>query len=261
MEYKNRLYLILHPDSALVASQLKPEQFAKHYVAGSSRHYEGKVIFASIDINFTNPYFDIDRGIAGLVPHQDGRPKATKFISTYRVLEHIDFKTIEKLYLTTPDAVTLELSASKHKIPHPEGKLRIFAEIDPLNMLLLTDYNFIEFGRFITDPHNPKGAPKIFYTQIDIDIDDFLNDIRLHPFVGMPIETLHPSKLRDAIYEIKDNPGKRTKGLSLYSSLNSIPYRCLRYGFMFSEQKSSRFFRLPKPEEIEKANYRFWRSM
>ncbi len=63
MEYKNRLYLILHPDSALVASQLNPEQFAKHYVAGSSRHYEGKVIFASIDINFRNPYFDIAKGI------------------------------------------------------------------------------------------------------------------------------------------------------------------------------------------------------
>ena len=261
MEYKNRLYLILHPDSALVASQLNPEQFAKHYVAGSSRHYEGKVIFASIDINFRNPYFDIAKGIAGLIPHEDGRPKATKFIATYRVLEHMDFKVIEKLYLATPDAVTLELSASGHKIQHPAGKLRIFAEIAPLKMLLLTDYDFVEFGNYITNPDNSKGAPKIFYTQIDIDIDEFIKDIKQHPFVNLPVETLHPSKLRDAVYEMRDNPEKRTKGLSLYSSLNNIPYRCLRHGFMFAAQNESIFFPLPKPKEIENTNYRFWRSM
>ena len=230
-------------------------------VAGPSRHYEGKLIFADLDINFRNPYFDIDRGLAGLVPHADGCPKATKFISTYRVLEHIDFKAIGNLYLTTPDAVTLKLTEAKHEVLHSRGNLRIFAEIDPLKMLLLTDYDFMEFGKFITTPNNPKGAPKIFYTQIDIDIDEFLKDIKQHPFVGMPIETLHPSKLRDAVYEMKDNPEKRTKGLSLYSSLNSIPYRCLRYGFMFADQNDSKFFPLPKQEEIEKINYKFWHSM
>ncbi len=261
MEYKNHLYLVLHPDSALIASQLSPEKFAKHYVSGSSRHYEGKVIFASIDINFRNPYFDIERGLRGLIPHEDGRPKATKFISTYRVLEHIDFDAIRKLYLTTPDAVTLELSPAEHRAQHKKGVFRIFAEIAPLRMLVLTAYDFVEFGRFITDPNNPKGAPKIFYTQVDFDIDEFLREFKTNPFVSIPIVSLHPSKLRDAIYEMKDNPDKKTKGLSLYSSLNTMSYRNLKHGFMFASQEETKFFPLPKPEEIEKINYKFWRSM
>ena len=261
MEYKNYLYLVLHPDSALIASQLSPFNFAKHYVAGSTRHYEGKVIFAMLDINFRHPYFDIEKGLKGLIPHEDGRPKATKFISSYRVLEHIDFDAIEKLYLTTPDAATLELSPAEHTAPHEEGKLRIFAEIDPLKMLVLTRYNFIEFGKFITDPKNPKGAPKIFYTQIDFDIDEFLKEYKKNPFVSIPIATLHPKKLQDAIYEVRDNPEKKTKGLSLYSSLNSMSYRCLRHGFMFASQEESKFFPLPRLEDIEKSNYKFWRSM
>ena len=92
MSYENHLYQILSPNQALVASQLSPEQFAKHFTVGSVRYYEGKVIFAELDTEFRNPYFNIEQGLAGLVPHDDGRPKATKYISTYRTLEHLDFQ-------------------------------------------------------------------------------------------------------------------------------------------------------------------------
>ena len=41
-ELQKHLYLILHPNEALVASQLSPEAFGSHYSIGSPRHFTGK---------------------------------------------------------------------------------------------------------------------------------------------------------------------------------------------------------------------------
>lgn len=59
-EFPKHLYLILYPNEALVASQLTPEEFGKHYSVGSPRHFSGKVIFAEVDIGYRNDYFRID---------------------------------------------------------------------------------------------------------------------------------------------------------------------------------------------------------
>ena len=45
-EFQKHLYLILYPNEALVASQLSPSEFGRHYCIGSTRHFAGKVIFA-----------------------------------------------------------------------------------------------------------------------------------------------------------------------------------------------------------------------
>ena len=55
-EFQKHLYLILHPNEALVASQLSPEEFGSHYSVGSPRHFTGKVIFAEVDINYRNEF-------------------------------------------------------------------------------------------------------------------------------------------------------------------------------------------------------------
>ncbi len=261
MEYRNHLYMILHPNPSLVASQYNPDQFATHYMSGSTRHYNGKVIFAEIDINYRHDYLNIDRGLKELVPHDDGSPKATKFISTYRVLEHIDFDAIQRLYLTTPSAIVLGLDPAPYTTVHQPGFIRIFAEITPMRMLVLTKLNFPEFGRYITDPDNPKGAPKIFYTQIDFDIEYFMREIKENPFLNTPLPSVHSSKLRDAIIELQNNPEKRTKGLSLDSNLNRKSYKYLKHGFMFASQKGTKFFPIPPLDVIEETNYKFWKEM
>jgi hypothetical protein len=261
MTYQNHLYMIMHPSQSLIASQYQPDQFAVHFMSGSTRHYQGKVIFAEIDPQYRNPFFDIDRGFAGLIPHEDGRPKATKFVASYRVLEHVDFDAVQRLYLTTPSAAVLELSPAPLEKGNNADAIRIFAEIVPTRMLVLARMRFPEFGRYITDPDNPKGVPKVFYTQFSLDIDTFLQEFADNPFLSTPFPSLHPSKLRDAIVELQNKPQKQTKGLSLDSNMNRKSYKYVRHGFMLSSQKETKFFPMPPLEEIEDSNIRFWRDM
>ena len=261
MDHQNHLYMTLHPNCSLIGSQYNPEEFAAHYMSGSTRHYDGKVIFAEIDVNYRHDFFNIDRGIAGLVEHEDGRPKATKFISTYRVLEHVAFDAVKRLYVTTPSAIVMGLDPEPYDVEHKPGFIRLIAEISPTRMLVLTKHSFPEFGKAITDPDNPKGVPSIFYAQIDLNIADFLEEFEKNAFLPTPIPSVHPSKLRDAIIELQEIPDKRTKGLSLDSNFNTKSYRSLRHGFMFTSQSDSKFFRMPSPEQIEDTNYRFARDM
>ena len=229
----------------MIASQLNPSQFARHYIAGSTRYYQGKVIFSELDIGFRDPYFKIDEALAEMKPHEDGRPKATKFISAYLVLEHIHFDALKSLYLTTPEGYCLELTSAPYDPNHKSGPLRIIMEITPQRMLILSKLNFIDFAAYITDPQNPKGAPRFLYTQLNLDIDEFCETFENNPVMVPPIPTVHPSRLRDAISEMITLSGKRTKGLSLDSAFDQIPYKLIQHGFMLASREETRFFPMP----------------
>lgn len=261
MEYERYLYAIMYPNHALIGSQLTPEQFAKHYTAGSTRSYNGKVIFARVNSSFRHPYFDIESIIDEIRPHDDGRPKATKFIRSYRVLEHLDYGAIETLYLTSPDGYVIELEPKPYVNTHKPGFVRLFAEIAPMRMLVLSNFDFEQFSKYITGPGNRKGAPKVFYTQIEFDIPDFIQEYQKNPFIQPPIETIHPSTLRDAYTELVDNAEKHTKGLCLDSAMDHIPYKLIRHGFMFASAEKNVYFPMPASSDIEKQNFKFWRSM
>lgn len=261
MSFEKHLYLVLSPLQALVASQLTPEQFAKHFTVGSSRYYAGKVIFSEIDVEFRHPYFEIDQALSVLVPHDDGSPKATKYISTYRVLEHIDFDAIQSVYLTTPDGDCIQLSEAPHEARHEAGYIRTYAELAPLRMLVMSPLDFPEFGQLITKPGYRKGVPKLFYTQIELNINEFLERLEANPMMPSPVSGVHPSILRDAIMDLRQSPEKSLKGVSLDSSLETIGYRAIRHGFMFASTDQTKFFPMPSMAEIEHLNHNFLQHM
>jgi hypothetical protein len=260
MAQQNRLYVILHPTTALIGSQLTPDQLARHYTVGPTRHYRGKVIFAEVDIAFRNPYFRIDAAIVELKPHEDGRPKATKFISCYRVLEHLDLSALKNLYLSSEEGYCLEIESRPYSVDEQEAE-SIYAEISPLRMLVLSRLDFVDFGRFITDPDNSIGAPKFLYTQIDLNVAEFMSEYNQNPFMQPPIANLHPSIVRDAVLELRSGRHKSNKGLSLRSNLDNLSYKLIRKGFMFSSGREERFYPMPSLAEIEKKNLKFWKSL
>ena len=200
--YTSRLYQILYPNSALIASQLSAKDFAKHYQRRSTPQDMGKLIFAKIDTSFRNDYFQIEEALAEMKPHEDGSRKRTKFISSYRVLEHMDLDAIQNLYLANPDGSCLKLDRGKHDKTPREGVLRVLAEICPLSMLVLTKHNTQEFGKIITHRDYAKGCPKLFFTMLNIDLPAFLKEFEENPLCAAPLPHLHPSVLRDAVNEL-----------------------------------------------------------
>ncbi len=259
--YTTRLYVILHPNSALVASQLAPEQFAAHYRVGSTRYFAGRLIFAEVDSSFRHPYFGIEEALAHVKPHPDGRPKATRFVCSYRVLEHIDFKAIGQLHIADPAGHVLTLSPGDYDKSHQPGLLRTFVEIDPLSMTVLSSFDLPGFAKYVTDRHNPRGAPKVFFTQVELDVDAFLADYEKNPFMPAPVPTLHPAKLRDAALVLRAKKDKGTKGLSLDNDFERVPLRHIRHGFVFAAAHDLLFFPMPSEDEIEAKNLAFYKSM
>ena len=260
MNYENRIYMVLYPNTTLIASQYEPEMFARHYTSGSSRHYSGKVVFAEVDVNYRNAFLDIENVLGQLTPHSDGRPKATKFIASYRVLEHVDLAAIGRLYLSTQEGHCIALDKGAYEASENEA-VRVYAEVSPMRMLVMSKYNLREFGAYITDPGNHKSAPKQFYTQLDIDVPEFLQEFEQNPFKPSPISALHPSTIRDGFNDLMNHPDKNSKGVSLDSNLDSISYRLLKHGFAFAAQGESLFYPLPSHAEIEARNLKFWRTM
>lgn len=262
MEYQKYLYMIVHPAPALIASQYEPVEFASHYVSGSTRYYDGKVLFAQIDSSYRHPWFDIDKAFESVVAHKDGRLKATKFVKCYRVIEHIDFEALLGFYITNPDGSCLELSKiSNEGNLREEGILRIYAEINPLSMLVLSRSSWMEFGDYITRQDYFKNVPKLCYTQLEFDANLFLKEFEQNSFMQPPVPGVHPSKLRDAVLELLEKPQKKTKGITLDSQFNKIPYKMVRHGFMFAGAGKHLLFQMPSISDIEKNNIRFWRGM
>ncbi len=113
-------YLSLLPE-ALIVSMLTPEEFGTYYAVGSAKKSRGQAMFFEVDPSFRHPYFKIDDAVARCVPHDDGTPKRSIYVSVYRVLEHMDINALQELYLTTQDGRTLGLKSSTHQPASAEG--------------------------------------------------------------------------------------------------------------------------------------------
>jgi len=258
-EYQKHLYMIVFPVNALVASQLDPEQFAEHYTIGSSKHYEGKVIFAEIDINFRDPYFEIDKYLAQTVTLSTGAPKKTKFISSYGVLEHVDLKSIKSLYLVTTNGKALELKSKDYTAVNEPGLVRIYQEITPLSNLVASTLDQRSFGKYLTMETKAKGAPKVFFTQYDFDVAQFTRRNENREILESSIPETNPTRLLYYITELKNDPAKKTKTISLNTTLQAASYRLLRHGFWFSAPNELLFFPMPTIAELERDHYDWWR--
>lgn len=260
-EFPRHLYAIMHPNCALVASMLPPKEFGRHYTLGSSRYFHGQVLFAEIDSDYRHEYFPIDRALVEVKPKADGSPKRTKFIKNYRVLEHLDLSAFKNLYVTSSVGTVLELEKTTYA-PHSDGtRIRTFQEICPVSMVVLSYLTPPEFGRYITDPERPKGAPKVMFTEIELHTGDFLRALEEDPFLNSPIPNVHTHKLRDDILELKANPRKVVKGISLDSAFGKISFLRLRTGFWIAHGEDLLCYPIPDRGTLEREHYEWYRSL
>jgi hypothetical protein len=97
-------------------------------------------------------------------------------------------------------------------------------------MLTLSRYNMLQFGEYFTNPNNMLAVPRLLYAKVKLEIDRFLKEFEMNPFSTPPLEGVHPSKLRDAINELRRRKDKYLKGLTLDTALPFHRPRLHAYG-------------------------------
>lgn len=260
-DYQKYLYAIMHPNPSLVASQLEPLEFGKQYSVGTKRFYQGKLLFVEVDPAFRNDYFPIDEYLEKTIAKPDGSPKRTKIISSYRVLEHLDLEALGALYAVTPAGATLRIEKAEYKpVAAEAGTIRLIQEINPLQLLVATTMDHGSFGEYLTSENNPKGAPKLFFTELDLDVESFLTGWESNPFLPSPIPGIHPQKLSAALRFLKTSQDYKTATLGLASVFDQVQYRNLRNGFYIADGAKMNYYPFPSEAELKSDHFAWYRQ-
>ncbi|MEP4146139.1 MAG: hypothetical protein ABJL54_02900 [Halioglobus sp.] len=251
---KTRLYLSLIPQG-LIASMLDPEDFGRYYALGTRVHSKDEAIFFEVDpAGLPSGEFPLHLIDERCVAHPDGNPKKSVYLSIYRVLSRIPVAALRNLYLVTPDGLTLELGRSPYA-PEPGRRAYLYQEFCPIDPMVASCLEPLDFCRAITDPDKPVHVPRIVFSQLA------LRDLAENPLNGEAEDLPYPNMqhLREILARLLEGNSKPSK-LFLKRVNEGVYYRTIRGGFYVGDQEDFAFYRFPTRDEMEADHYRWWRS-
>jgi hypothetical protein len=252
-EYTKHLYLSMIPE-ALIASQLSPEDFGAYYAIGSQKKSRGQAIFFELDPDFRVEGLPIDEGLQRCVPHEDGTPKRSLYITVYRALERVPLDAILKLYLVTQDGRVLGVDAAETCPTDTEG-LHLYQEIAPVHPLVVSTFGPKEFYDLIVrSPSTLITLPAVCFAELR------LGELADNPEYGsvgdLPYSNI--DHLRQCLVDL------RTKIVSAKMvdrvSPAAFPYRLLKTGIFVGNADHMLCFPLPSQDVLRTKHYRWWRS-
>jgi hypothetical protein len=247
------LYLSLVPE-ALIASMLTPEEFGVYYAVGTAKKARGQAIFFEIDPDFRHDYFRIDEGVRRCVPHEDGRPKASIYISVYRVLEHVALKAIERLYLVTSDGRVLGLDAGA-ELPEETQGLHLYQEIAPVHPLVVSSLGPRQFYELIVkSPNILLRLPAICFAELRL--GELAEDPERGGIGDLPYSRI--GHLRQCLMDL----ATKTVDAKMVNRTEpaTFPYRTIKSGIFVGNEAELKYFPLPPHDKLRSENYRWWRS-
>lgn len=247
------VYLSLIPQ-ALIASMLPPEEFGAYYAVGTKVHVRGEAIFFEVDPSFRSDDFPFELIDERCVPDADGRPKNSVYLGIYRVLSRVPISALGNLYLVTSDGRTLELKRGEY---HRDDatRLHLYHELCPINPMVASRLEPLEFCRFVTNTGQPVHLPRLVFTELH------LRGLATDPIAGAADDLPYPNltHLRDVLQDLKENRGKSTK-LVLRQVTEGVLYRMVRGGFYIGDQEDFAYYPMPSAEEFDTVYRDWWRS-
>ncbi|MEJ2702687.1 MAG: hypothetical protein P8Z79_09635 [Sedimentisphaerales bacterium] len=246
------LYLLLYPES-LVVSMLGPSEFGTYLATGTQKRVREQAIFFQLDNKFESDYFDLAKARKACVPHEDGQPKHSVYVSTYRVLEHIPLDAIGDQWLITRDGRPLQLKRAQAPADF-KGKYHLYQELCPVHPLIASTLNPLDFGAFIADPSVPVSVPRICF--VELDLAGLADDPAGGDSANLPYHNVQ--HIRDCLMELGDT-SKITKTVNRIEQ-EQIPYRCVKSGFFIADQKSLAYYAFPSQADMEDKYHDWWRS-
>ena len=188
------------------------------------------------------------------IPHDDGRPKKSVYIATYRVLEHIPLTTIGKLYLVTRFGETLSLTRST-VFPEPSSALHMYQEIAPVSPLVVSGLDPRRFYQFLTqDKDNLLHLPATCF--VDLRLGNLAKEPEFGEVKDLPYSFIH--HLRECLVELKEKK-IHTKMVDRTHSIE-YPYRMINSGIYIGNEQQLAYFPLPSRDELRGTYYQWWRS-
>ena len=246
------LYLLVFPES-LVMSMLGPSEFGAYLATGTKKRAREQAMYFELNSGFESDYFDLEKARNACVPHEDGRPKHSVYVSTYRVLEHVPLSVMEDLWLTTRDGRGLALQHSQPPEQY-EGEYHLYQELCPVHPLIASRMNAHDFCLSITNPEVTVSVPRICFVEMD------LANLAHEPSTGdaknLPYSNVQ--HIRDCLVEL----GTRDKTTKTVNRIQHehLPYRCVKKGFFVGDQTGMLHYPFPSIEDMEKQHHYWWRS-
>jgi hypothetical protein len=247
------LYLSLLPE-ALIASHLPPQDFGNYMAVGSKKRTRGEAIFFQVSRDFKSDSFPLDKLDTLCVPHPNGDPKRSKYLSIYRVLERVPLSALMNLYLVTDDGRVLELSQGAFKASETR-EFHMYQQLSPVNPTVVSSLDPREFTSFLTDPASRISVPTIVFCELTL--EGLASDPVFASVEDLPYKNL--DHLRDCLVGLQERPEKSTKTVNR-TLCGELLYRTVKNGFFVGNQKRLLYYPFPSRKELEDQYYAWWRS-
>jgi len=249
-------YLLASPMEALIASMLNPHDFGAYMATGARKTTAEQLIFLEVSGEFGGD-FDWEYARRACVPHPDGTPKHSVYLSVYRVLERTPIAMMKNLYLVTRDGRSLELPQGGIVPPLYWKGYALYKELCPVTPLVASSLPPEPFARYLIDPTNKISVPAIMFADVRI-ID--LDNMEHTGNIGGLYDHGGNEHLRNCFDEIKNHPGKRSKTIDR-SYGSRFSYQTIGQGvFIANHKEGIIFFPMPDRDEIKHNHYEWGRS-
>ncbi len=246
-------YLSLFPQ-ALIASMLDPAAFGTYYAVGNRVHARDEAIFFEVDISGLGDRFDLDRAQARCVPHADGSPKRSVYLSIDEPLATIPIRALGRLHLVTGDGRTLSLEPGETDLPNGEG-LYLYQEFCPVTSVVASRLDPAAFCSAITQPNAPLSVRRLVFA--DLVLGDLASDPRHGRADDLPYQAL--AHIRDVLEELQNRPEKCSK-LVQRRSRGGLPWRLIQNAVYVGDADEFAVYPFPDRATLETRWYDWWRS-
>jgi hypothetical protein len=248
-----RYYLSVNPLEALIASHLTPQEFGRYMATGKKNGSYERIMFIEVEGGFGS-YFDWDYAQKRCVPHEDGRPKNSVWMSVYRALEHVQLDKLQSLFLTTLDGRTLEIPRGEYTPPDESKGYFVYQELCPITPLVVSRLNPTEFCSYMTDPSNKVSVPKVVFA--DLKTIDFDNPEQTGNIGGAYDRNIE--HLRDCVHDVQNQKDKPNKNVE--RSVRAFSYQIINQGVYVGTGSDIVQYTMPSGAELRRTQYEWARS-
>lgn len=249
-----RFYLSIFPMEALIASELEPLDFGSYMATGTKNGSFEKLIFIEIEPGFGDS-FDWDYAAERCVPHENGEPKHSVWMSVYRSLEHVPRERMKSLFLATNDGRTLEIEPQDYKPESIERPFWVYQELCPVRPLVVSTYDPPTFSKHMTHETIKVAVPRIAFADLKVvDFDNMEHSGNLGATYDRNID-----HLKDCILSVTSDNPKKVKNVER-SNTESFGYQIINRGIYVGEAEDLVFYPMPSHDEIRMHHYDWGRS-